>query len=68
MMRVRVAEDQITRLRETAAAWGVPGAAAMRSIPAIKEAIVRAYLREVEAEERRVMHQRHINLLRESAR
>jgi hypothetical protein len=64
-MLVRVMENETSRVRSLARAWGVmrPGAS-MRELVAAIEA---AYRREVEAEERRAMHQRHIAQLRAPA-
>jgi len=63
-MLVRVMENDPERLRQVARDWGVDD----RLRPsALVPRIEAAYRREVEAEERRAMHQRHIAQLRAPA-
>lgn len=63
-MLIRIMEDSPDRLRDLARDWGADPRAVPSKLVARIEA---AYRREVEAEERRAMHQRAIRRMQDSA-
>ena len=65
-MRVRIMENTPERLTQLARDWGIRPVQG-QAMDVIYSAIAAAYRREVEAEERRVWHERALRRLRDGA-